>query len=335
MNIIQTFERNYKLLYFLSFVFLVIVLLPRFNQNNFWLVKNFVGNQGHLGEYSIDTQNYINIIDYYKGDKSKIDSISVPYTYRVLPTFAASLLPFNSLTNLNLLNLLSLLIALWVQILILERLKVQKGIIIIANLLFIFNFSTFYFGTSGVVDPFLIMLLYLNIYLILKNNLYGFFVFMFITAFSKETAIILIPFYIIYNGIKKDILLNGLIAYILFQIGTFLSRNIIHLDSHFIWEMEIENFLYNLQRPRSYFSYIISYSYFLPLIFYFLKHKYVKTKMEKSLVLGIILGNLIFIYSFWAAYPDARLIWAAYPFTLIYIAISLNKHLINKVYNIE
>ena len=258
MNIIQTFERNYKLLYFLSFVFLVLICLPRFNQNNFWIVKNFVGNQGHLGEYSVDTQNYINIIDYYKGDKTKIDVIYAPYIYRVLPTFAASLLPFDSLTSLNLLNLFSLLIALLIQILGLERLKIQKGIIIIANMLFIFNFPTFYFGTSGVVDPFLVMFFYLNIYLIIRNNRNGFFVFMYIAAFSKETAIILIPFYIIYNGIKKDILLDGLIAFFLFMIGTYLSRNIIHLDSHYMWKMEIENFIYNLLRPRSYFSYIIA-----------------------------------------------------------------------------
>lgn len=334
-NTIFTLERNYNKIYFLSFILLVLVCLPRFNQNNFWIIKNYVGNNGHLGEYSIDTQNYIDIIDYYKGEKSNIEKISVPYIYRVLPTFTASLLPFDSLTNLNLLNLFSLLIALWIQLTTLEKLKINRGIISISSFLFVFNFPTFYFGTSGVVDPFLILLFYIILYsIIFKNNIL-FFSIMLFAALSKETTIILIPFYFVFNGINKESFFNSMIAFVIFIIGTYLSRNVIPLDSNYVWTMDYENLIFNLGRIRSYFSYIISYSYFLPIIFYFIYLKYYKSKIEYSLITGVILANMIFIYSFFAAYPDSRLTWTAYPFTILYISISMNKNILNSAYNVK
>lgn len=333
-NKIEYFERNYKLLYFLSFILLVFICLPRFNQNNFWIVKNIVGNNGHLGEYSIDTQNYIDIIEYIRGDDSKIDSISVPYIYRVLPLYLASLIPAPSLTSLNILNLISLIIALWIQIKTLEKLSINKGVIIILNLLFVLNFPTFYFGTSGVVDPFIIMMFYLSIYLIVNKKDILFILIIFLAALSKETAIILIPFYLFNRGFNKNSLIISILAFIIFLIGTYLSRTIIELNSNYIWKMDYDNLLFNLGRIRSYFSYVVSYLYFLPILFYFIRKRYFKTKIERSLIVGIILGNMVFVYSFLAAYPDSRLIWIAYPFTLIYFGISLNKSLINSTYNV-
>lgn len=334
-NTIFTLERNYNKIYFLSFILLVLVCLPRFNQNNFWIIKNYVGNNGHLGEYSIDTQNYIDIIDYYKGKHKKIDVISEPYTYRVLPTFIASLLPFNSLTSLNLLNLFSLLIALWIQLITLEKLKINKGIISISSLLFIFNFPTFYFGTSGVVDPFLILIFYIILYTILFKYNILFISMMFLGALSKETTIILIPFYFIFNGLNKKSFLYSFLAFAIFIIGIYLSRILIPINSNFVWAIDYENLIFNLGRIRSYFSYIISYSYFLPIIFYFIYLKYYKSKIEYSLITGVILANMIFIYSFFAAYPDSRLIWTAYPFTILYISISMNKNILNSAYNVK
>ena len=322
------------MLYFLSFVLLIIVCLPRFNQNNFWILKNFVGNQGHLKIYSIDTQNYIGIIDYFKGDKSKLNSISVPYIYRVLPTYLASLLPFNSLTNLNLLNLFSLLIALWIQILTLEKYKINKGLIILANILFIFSFPLFYFGTSGVVDPFFIMLLYASIFCIMSKQNIAFLVLIFLASMSKESAIILIPFYLYYNEINLKSLIYLILGMLIFLGGTYFSRNVITLSSSYFWTMDFEHLMINLTRARSYLSYVIAYLYFVPFIIYFLKMKYFKTKIEFAYLLGIVLANALFLYSFWAAYPDACLIWPAYPFTIIYLSLSLNKFLINSAYKV-
>lgn len=319
-NILNFFERNYKALYIFSFVFLILFTLPRFNQNNFSIVKKLVGNNGHLGEYSIDTENYINIIEYMRGDDSQLSNkqISQPYTYRVLPLFISSLFTFDSFTSLNFLSLISLLIALFFQYKILDFLNISGSIRILASFMFTISFPIFYFGTSGFVDPFLIMLLYICILFILKKQDSKFLIFLFLASLSKETSILLIPFFFLHNQKNSKTILNTSIAILLYIVGTYIARNVIDLPKEFIWEFDLENLIFNLTRPRAYFSYLIAYSYFLPFIY--LAYKDIKDKQNQSLIYTIVLANCVYIFAFFSAYPDSRLIWTAYPFSIILIS---------------
>lgn len=294
--------------------------LPRFNQNNFSIVKKLVGNNGHLGEYSIDTQNYINIIKYMRGDDSQLlnKQINQPYTYRVLPLYISSLFPFDSFTSLNFLCLLSLLVALFFQYKILAINRINNNIKILASFFFTISFPVFYFGTSGFVDPFLIMLLYICLYFILTNHNSKFLIFLFLASLSKETSILLILFFFLHNQKNSKTILNTSIAILLYIVGTYIARNVIDLPKEFIWEFDLENLIFNLTRPRAYFSYIIAYSYFLPFIY--LAYKDIKDKQNQSLFYTIVLANCVYIFAFFSAYPDSRLIWTAYPFTIILVS---------------
>lgn len=294
--------------------------LPRFNQNNFSIVKKLVGNNGHLGEYSIDTQNYINIIEYMRGDDSQLlnKQINQPYTYRVLPLFISSLLPFESFTSLNFLSLLSLLIALFFQYKILAINRINNNIKILASFFFTISFPVFYFGTSGFVDPFLIMLLYICLYFIFTNQNSKFLIFLFLASLSKETSILLIPFFFLFNQKNFKNILHTSIAVSLYLVGTYIARTAIDLPNEYIWEFDLENLMFNLTRPRAYISYFIAYAYFIPLIN--LSYKKINDKQNQSLLLTIILANCVYIFAFFSAYPDSRLIWTAYPFTIILVS---------------
>jgi hypothetical protein len=324
MNTIS--ENKFKYFYFLSFILLTIICLPRFDQNNFWIVKKIVGNKGHLGEYNPDVAAYIDMVKYFRSEITLENSeILKPFSYRIVPTFLASLLPYKALTSLNVVNMIFNYLSLFYLFKIFKKLKININSQFISTGLFIFSFPMFYYGSSGVIDPVLISFLTIGIYLILNDKYRSIVVLTYISAMVKETAIILIPFYYFYNKSKKLNFIKTSVLFFAFITSTFFyAREVIQLpDVHNFtpsWDFVKDN----LYRPRAYITYVLSYIYLLPLVYLGIR-KIEKSNLKLSLIVGLILGNGIYAYSFIAAYPDGRLIWPAYPFTIVLIGLYLNK----------
>lgn len=313
------FESNFKLWKYLSFLLLLLILFPRFNQQNLGPVKKLVGNKGHLGEYSYDVNSYISNVKYFRTHDSNDENLVPPFTYRVLPTYIASTLPFNEITSINIINLFFHFIALILIDLILLKLNFSPGSISLSRLLYIFSFPVFYFGTSGHVDPAIIMFLFSGIYFTLQKQFYFLVLITFFGALSKESMILILPFYLFQNRLDSKSLIKTIILSASFLVGTYLSRQIIPVDDSFLWKIEEETLQMNLARSRTYLSFILAYGHFFLLILLTMFFKK-NIKDMKAFYISSFLGVCTFIYAIFAAYPDARFLWLAYPFSLPIIA---------------
>lgn len=321
-KLIENFTRNFKLWNFLCFVFLILVVTPRFDQQNLGPVKKLAGNAGHLGEYSYDVFAYIESIKYFRGEES---NPTTPFSYRTLPCYLASFLPFKEITSLNIINVFSLLLTLILIQLILKIYHFKKGVIIISELIYIFSFPVFYFGTSGHSDPIAILLIFLGVYSIAKKNFLISLIIVFISAFAKEICVILMPFYFLHNGINIKSFLRSLLMFLVFIIGTYFTRNIIEIGDNYTWIYEWETMISNLKRSRTYLSFILAYFIYGPLVLTYL-FKY-KTNQFKSYLISNFIALSIYIYAIIAAYPDSRFVWISYPFSLVLAA-----HVINQLH---
>lgn len=320
------FSKNYKFYCTGLFILMILVCIPRFNQINLWILKDIVGNKGHMGDFNIDTLNYLDMIAFFRGEIELENSIiSQPYSYRIFPILIAAILPFEALTSLNIINLICNMMSLALILGIFKHLKVNKGIRILTTPLFIFSFPLFYFGTSGVVDPMLISILLIGFLFSLKNNFPVLILISVIGSLVKETSIIIIPVYFLLNMKQSKNFLKTFVLGTVFLLSTFLvAREVIPITGNHNFTPSWDFIKDNLTRTRAYASYFISYFYFVPLLFIYLKYL-PKDNIRQGLIIGIILGNGVFFYSFIAAYPDARLIWPALPYSVLFIGLGLSR----------
>ncbi|MBL1211749.1 MAG: hypothetical protein HND52_00205 [Ignavibacteriae bacterium] len=303
----------------LSFV-MVLLTLPRFDRNDIFIKSITTDGTGKLS----DSEKYVAITNYFRGEVDAKELLP-PFSYRPLVPYIASLLPFKAMTAINLINLAVLIIAIFILYKLLHLLGIDFSSSIIACGLFVVSFPTFYYATIGFLDPSLIFLLIIGTYLIFKNKLISLLIVISFGVFVKETIIILpmiLAAYLFFNKrlFKKDGLIL-LLSIIIFTIGFFVTRLIIPANPEVGWMPSIEQLLFNITRPRTFISFILSFGApgFLSLFIFKYKNSIwlnEKFALTATLITGVIISIALFGFAMLSAYADGRFVWTSYPFTV-------------------
>lgn len=313
-----------KKFYFFSILFLAAILItvPRFNKREAAidsLTNNTLSN-------NFDSDEYVNMVKYFRGTIATGDKLDPPYTYRILVPLMAAPLPFSPITSINLLSLLAIFISVYLLEKILTLLNFNAIYKFAGCLLYIISFPVFYYSVTGNLDTVLLSIFFFSVYLILKRkyNILPFVVF--VGAFLKETALLIfllafVNMLLDKEKAKKTILLYSLLNGVVFLLGSYISRKVIPATSTYIWKPSFELVIMNLTRVRLYLAAALSLG--IPGTFALLtvsKRKEIFSGNTVPLfyffVSGFAVSVLLFLYSICSAYSDGRFIWVSYPFTI-------------------
>ena len=318
---------KFNSIYWLIFVCtsLIVVTSVRFNQNDFGIKS--ITNSYH----SSDAPEYVAMVEHYRG-LTPSKKINAPFSYRIAVPILASFLPFDPLTSINVINVISLLFCvIIIQKLIRLRFS-EEGHRYLYALLFIYSFPTFYYGTIGILEAPSLLIITLGFYLIVKEKLFLLSLTVFLGAFVKETVILLIPIYCAYNitdAVQKRnfrVLLNLVLLAFLYLTAIKISKSLSVDQNEYLWVPEMWRVERNLARIRSYIAPILS----LGFPFLFVLYAAVKSRLTlKSLIFdreslaclaGLGLAILMYFYAVLSAWPDGRPLWISYPFLLFFLA---------------
>lgn len=257
---------------FLIFSFIIIlVCFPRFNkQDLFGLSKITYVNENKKDKNVVDFSDdmaYVDVVKKIRGE-TNLKYADAPYLYRVLPTYLAAFLPFEAITSINILNLLSNIISIWIYLQIFNLLKFSYKIKKILLSLYVFSFPIFYYSTTGLIDPIFSVLfganLYFLLYFFINKELSFSFVFFILAILTKESAILLLPAFVViflfseFSLLKKFVFILTILLIYIFV--TYFIRNIIVSDTpNYVWLPTIENLIFNLTRKRTYISFVASF----------------------------------------------------------------------------
>ena len=173
---------------------IILVSLPRFNRNQ--LI--FKRPQADMAIHTAMVK-YFNTGDI---DKIILSKDSIAANWRPLFPFIASLIPFNAITSLSLLGIFTIFISVIFIKKILNVLKLPKHRIYQSLYIYIFSFPVFYYTTIGYVDPGLIMMISIGIYLTITNQLKLLMFTIVSGVFMKEGIIVLILFLLMEKALN-------------------------------------------------------------------------------------------------------------------------------------
>jgi hypothetical protein len=304
---------------FVLSICIVLIGLIRFNRNDPGISNLTRPDATYDKLKSNDAIRYINMTDYFRGKESP-DLLIPPYTTRILIPFVASLLPFEADTSINLINLLCMIGSMFVLYRIMLLLGITDRYRLIGCVIYVFSFPTFYYGTVTYVDASLIFFLFVGLYFILTDNLIGLIITIVFGTMTKESAILLIPVFFIHNLGSRRMLLNTLLLAAAYFATVFFLNLIKANDLRYLWLPGSDFFLNNISRPRTYLSFILTFG--IPgalsagfIIYFWGKNKTI-LKKHSSLIAGIAISILLWIYSVLSAYSDGRFIWPSIVFSI-------------------
>jgi hypothetical protein len=296
---------------------MLLVALPRFN----WRDLPHPLNQ-FVGEKPFDVEQYEKYVEYFRGNKNLADELEGPFSYRPLVPLLASLLPFEPLTSVNLVNYFFLTLGLIYLIKLLLKLGFNEKEIIIGNLIFIISFPLFYYATSGYIDASLIGIMLISNYYLMTNRYFLFILSFTIGIFIKETVIVLLPVSTVYyllNEKTKIKFVKISIPIILYFIVVGVIRNFAPQKEIYVWKPSYEILTYNLLRIKTYITFILTLGIPGLLSFYLVlteNRKNVPKEILYPLFTGILFSFLLWVYSLFAAYSDGRQLWMSYVFAV-------------------
>jgi len=331
LQLSKKISSNRLLMTLICLTLISIVTLPRFNEQNLIPFLKNVGNKGHLGELTIDGGNYINMVEYFRSDLPSSEfEIFPPFTYRPLQPFIASFLPFSAMTSFNLVSVFCIAIGVLYLWLILGKLKISPQISFISLFLAIFSFPVFFFGAANRIDAMFIMFLMMSVYYALNSNFLFYLITIALGSLSKETIILSLPFYFFLQKDNRNKYYKTFFALIIFIFFSYLSRTIIPASQNIFWYFDLESIISNLSRHGTYLDFILGHGFLLFLIPLSFRHfkKRGFTSIEKSLFVGVVLTEILYLYAIVSAYPDTRFLWPLYCFALPLSAIYLNETLV-------
>lgn len=294
----------------------ICVALPRFNRNQIFIKKP-----------PADMEIHTAMVEYFRlGDVDDIlvSKDSIAANWRPLFPLIASYLPFKPITSLSVLGIFSIFISVLMLRTIMIRLGIDEKSIYQTLYLYIFSFPVFYYTTIGYVDPGLILMITIGIYLIIKEYHFLFIVVLSSGIFMKEGIIVLLPFFWLSlfqkkmpNGIKYIWISSSIIIYCTISI-IIRKLSINALEGHdLFWSPSLEMLLYNLGRTNSWLSFILVMGVPLMLIFYnshIIKRLIKTNQYVLPLIAGAVLAIGTYSFAFISTVADGRTLWASYPF---------------------
>lgn len=292
-----------------------------------------------IGVFSFDIYEYHAYVEYFRGDFDRYP-IFGPWRWRMVPSWLASLTPIaDPAIAFSVVSLVFLVIgaASLVAVGALRGLG-SRGQIIVA-LLYAISFPTFWYGTSGYVDGPSMALMCLGLYLIHRRQWLLFALLLPVGMLTKETFIIIVPVAATYLWVRarntKDWLpLSALYSFI--GLGTFVvARLLWHSPRNLDWYPHLARLAWNLSRPESMGSFVLSCGVIVPLALYgcwrLIRQRRLSEDQRSEycenlhLIMGVGLGFLVAVYGFITAYADGRHIWASYPFAITLAAMTLDR----------
>jgi hypothetical protein len=279
----------------------------------------FTGKDGAL--VGNDSHRYIIYVEFFRRNVPKSE-LSVPYAYRPLVPFVASLMPFDPLTSIDVVNIVFLLVVLVIAYNLLCVLGFPFSYSILGCFMFAVSFPTFYYGTIGYVEPALILFLFIGVYLLVMEKWTYLVLTIVIGCLAKEAIILLIPVllaYLLLSGHPWKLKLTvSITAYLI----TTLAVRVIFggLEGPNYWQPSFHQFLANL-RARALLSIALTFGVpgFLSWGLLFGCKKIassVRRPILASFVVGLLASILLGFYSMWSVHTDGRYIWTSYPFSI-------------------
>jgi len=307
-------NRNKLLVLFL----ILIVCLPRFDRNDF-LMQEIVGS-----DMENDSMQYVAMTDAFKGETPQLVP-TAPFTYRTLVPYLASLLPLPSITAIDVINILVLWLGtiLLGQILLRHGLNQRDTLLILAT--FVVSFPVFYYGAIGYVDTAFIGLLAIGCYLIERKFDLLLIALLFVGVFVKEIIILILPVYFLQGlvqkrGVAYTVTMTALLFFACLA-GVWLARKFSSDQATYTWEPNMNRFLDNVHRIRTWISFFLSaglpcaLSVVAIVVTLYNKNWPLLWRMFPW-VAGIGGSVALFLYSLLTAYSDGRFIWPATVFAI-------------------
>ena len=311
-----------RMLFLVFAILLILVTIPRFNRNDLFVSAiTSGGNTANLG----DARYYIAYTEHFRGDQLSYE-LDPPFSFRPLVPFLASLLPFEPMTALNVVNVAILLISLWLLMATLEAIGFSPGLIALGLGLFVCSFPTFYYGSIGYIEPGVLCMLFLGMYGIERKRWWIFFLAVILGILTKETIVLLLPVIavaaITSPNDRPRIALYTLAFFILYVGGTMLIRTNAPGGGSYFWSLDMGIVVMNITRPRTWISFILSTG--LPAAIYVIGvFRYGGEQPFRKLFwryrlyfIGTVTALALFAYSITSAYADGRYMWLSYPFTI-------------------
>jgi Gpi18-like mannosyltransferase len=319
LNIILQLSKKAKIA-----IICVGFLLPliRFNGNT-RLVKQTPYDQKYFTAYTY----------YFKGVTTETP-IKPMTNWRFLLPLCASLLPFNPPTSLNLINYLAFIVAGLVLVQTIKKISNNRHAQFLGLLSWLYAFPAFYYTCIGYADIFCIMFISVGVYAVINNNFYILTV-AFIAGFlTKETAILLLPFFVFFNFKQLTIKNLAIKASFLLVMAIVLRWLIKHYapvtegyTNNTFWVISFDSFVNNLLRFNTWFASLIT---FLPLVLYvWLNYVNLPKNFKLAIIAAAVSALFLWFYSFITTVADGRIFWHIYPMVLVswaFMPLSNNAH---------
>lgn len=300
-----------------------LVSFPRFDRQDLGPIVKYTGKIE--GEQSFgDAVFYMSYVDYFRGN-GPIEEVHLPFRYRPLIPFIASLLPIESpLTAINVVNLAALYVTVLFLFMFLKSLGFDFRFSILGCFLYAVSFPVFYMSTTGYLEACIMCMLAIGAYLIFKEKWLLLAVAIAVGVPIKEVIALLIPVAVVYLWVigssRVKLLSTSFLLIIAFVIPTVLIKTVFIGAGDFYWIPSISTFLDNL-RVRAMLSLFLSFG--LPgilSILFFVRYRRLSVLIERRLLMPLVTGVfvtvLLIIYSMLTAYTDGRFIWPMTIFTI-------------------
>ena len=310
-------------LFILLVCILMILIYPRFNREDRFGIDAYTTQGKPATEMLADAGKYINHVRYFRGE-ANAEVLREPWAYRPLPIYLASLLPFNPMTSINVVNVLFLIVGLYFLLKTISLMGLTQTSMCFAGFMFTVSFPVFFYTSVAYIDPVLIGFLCVGLYLIVAKRQLLFFLMLFLGAMVKDPYIIILPAWTIYqicltpNKFVKAIV-SSLLALLLFISLLYLIRLLTPVDESFFWVASLNGLEFNLSRPRAWIAWMLTFGPAGILATYFLFKENIRILKSPEIAccsVGMLGSFAVFGYSFFSVHLDGRYIWIAYPFMI-------------------
>lgn len=302
---------------------LAVTALPRFNRQDIAFLKTSFVGRGADGSVSLgDAPEYCNMVHFFRGELRR-QALTTPFAYRPAVPFLASLLPVKDpMTALNIINLASLALAVFLLHGIMRACGYGFWSAIVGDLVFAVSFPVFYYGTIGLVDPMLITVLAGSLYGLYRQR-WGFVCgCVLVGALVKETTVIMLPvafMYLVVTRPSKGWLKLSIMT-IAYLVPTILVRTVLDDLPSYGWHPSPAYLQQNL-RLRALAAMGLSFG--LPglgLMLWLAGRRFRGGAMSPvvwaPMIMGVVCGIGLTVFAFVAAYADGRFLWLSSVFAM-------------------
>ena len=273
-----------------------------------------------------DAQHYAKMVEFFRGN-IEFQFLIEEFRSRILVPFIASLLPWDAITCLIIVNIIFTLLSVLIFNRFLYQLKMNEKEQVLGTLLFIIAGPTIIDGSLPLTDStglfFIILSLYFYCSLdfkLKKNIIIG--IIISIGILTRESVIFVVPIIIIWTLIDEPlhwkVLLYLIIFILLIPILTLITLKIL-IPTSYVWVLRFDLLDYNLNglfQPLTLATIAQLSLLFLIGIFGNYSKIINMSKIIWKLLIGIITFFVILIYIFFSASIASRFFWIFFIFVI-------------------